>query len=127
MEGKVLVIEDNTNSLTSLLDLLESIGFQAIGAKNGLIGLQLAKEELPDLILSDINMPKINGYAVLNALRQDPKTAKTPFIFMTGEVGNLERQRGLELGADDYLTKPVIPNELIGAIAVQLRKRCQPL
>ena len=124
MDGKVLVIEDATDTLTSLLDLIESQGFQAIGAKNGLIGLQLANEQLPDLIISDINMPEMNGYEVLEALRQNTKTARIPFIFLSAEESNASRRLGLELGAADYLTKPVINKQLMEAIAVQLQKQC---
>ncbi|MBD2001809.1 MULTISPECIES: response regulator [Cyanophyceae] len=124
MDGKVLVIEDATDTLTSLLDLIESQGFQAIGAKNGLIGLQLANEQMPDLIISDINMPEMNGYEVLEALRQNTKTARIPFIFLSGEEGNAARRLGWELGAADYLTKPVINKQLMEAIAVQLQKQC---
>jgi DNA-binding response OmpR family regulator len=124
MDRKVLVIEDATDTLTSLLDLIESQGFQAIGAKNGLIGLQLANEQLPDLIISDINMPEMNGYEVLEALRQNTKTARIPFIFLSGEESNASRRLGLELGAADYLTKPVINKQLMEAIAVQLQKQC---
>lgn len=124
MDGKVLVIEDATDTLTSLLDLIESQGFQAIGAKNGLIGLQLANEQMPDLIISDINMPEMNGYEVLEALRQNTKTARIPFIFLSGEESNASRRLGLELGAADYLTKPVINKQLMDAIAVQLQKQC---
>lgn len=123
VHGKILIIEDDTDSLTSLLDLLEDEGFQAVGAKNGLVGLQLAREQIPDLILSDINMPEMNGYGVLAALRQESKTANIPFILMTGEFTNFERRRGLELGADDFLTKPVMPKDLMKAIAVQMNKR----
>lgn len=122
MGEKVLAIEDDKNYLASILDLLESEGFQAIGAQNGLIGLQLAKQQIPDLIVSDIGMPEMNGYAVLDALRKDPKTAEIPFIFLSGEMSNAERKRGLELGANDCLAKPVIPKKLIGAIALQLKK-----
>lgn len=122
MGEKVLAIEDDKNYLASILDLLESEGFQAIGAQNGLIGLQLAKQQIPDLIVSDIVMPEMNGYAVLDALRKDPKTAEIPFIFLSGEMSNAERKRGLELGANDCLAKPVIPKKLIGAIALQLKK-----
>ncbi len=124
MDRKVLVIEDATDTLTSLLDLIESQGFQAIGAKNGLIGLQLANQHLPDLIISDINMPEMNGYEVLEALRQNTKTARIPFIFLSGEESNASRRLGLELGAADYLTKPVINKQLMEAIAVQLQKQC---
>lgn len=122
MGQKVLAIEDDKNYLASVLDLLESEGFQAIGAQNGLIGLQLAKQQMPDLIVSDIVMPEMNGYAVLDALRKDPKTAEIPFIFLSGEMNNAERKRGLELGANDCLAKPVIPKKLLGAIALQLKK-----
>ncbi|XWK86751.1 MAG: response regulator [Phormidium sp.] len=119
--GKVLVIEDNADSLTSLLDLLEDEGFQVIGARNGLIGLQLTREHLPDVIVSDINMPEINGYGVLYALRRHPKTAKIPLILITGETSESDRQLSLELGANDFITKPVVPDKFIQAIALQLK------
>ena len=121
---KVLVIEDDSETLTCLLELLESYGFKAIGAKNGLIGLLLAKQQVPDAIVSDINMPKLNGYGVLNALRQDPKTAMIPFIFLTGDPVNVDLLKELELVADGYLNKPIIPEKLIRAIAIQVRKNC---
>lgn len=121
---KVLVIEDDSDTLTCLLELLESYGFKGIGAKNGFMGLLLAKQQVPDAIVSDINMPKLNGYAVLNALRQDPKTAMIPFIFLTGDPINFELLKELDLVADGYLTKPIIPEKLIRAIVIQLRKRC---
>lgn len=120
--GKVLVIEDNADSLTSLLELLEDEGFQVIGARNGLIGLQLTREHLPDVIVSDINMPEINGYGVLYALRRHPKTAKIPIIFITGETTESDRKLSLALGANDFLTKPVVPQEFIQAIALQLKE-----
>ncbi|MFB2975683.1 PleD family two-component system response regulator [Microseira sp. BLCC-F43] len=121
---KVLVIEDDSETLTCLLELLESYGFKGIGAKNGLMGLLLAKQQVPDAIVSDINMPEMNGYDLLNALRQDPKTAMIPFIFLTGEPVNFDLLKELELVADGYLTKPIIPEKLIRAIAIQVRKNC---
>jgi CheY-like chemotaxis protein len=124
--GKVLVIEDNADSLTSLLELLEDENFQVIGAKNGLIGLQLAREHLPDVIVSDINIPEINGYGVLYALRRDPKTAKTPIILMTGETIDSDRRLSLKLGANDFLAKPIVPKDFIQAIASQLAKKKLP-
>lgn len=123
MDEKVLIIEDNPDTLDSLLDLLENEGFQVLGAKNGLMGLQLAKEQMPDLIISDIIMPELNGYELLNALRKNPQTAKIPFIFLTGEFTQIEQRRGRELGADDYLGKPVVVKQLMGAIANQLKQR----
>ncbi|GET44553.1 response regulator [Microseira wollei] len=124
MNEKVLVIEDDSETLTCLLELLESYGFKGIGAKNGLMGLLLAKQQVPDAIISDINMPKLNGYGVLNALRQDPKTAMIPFIFLTGDPVNFDLLKELEVLPDGYLTKPIIPEKLIRAIALQVRKNC---
>lgn len=121
---KVLVIEDDSETLTCLLELLESYGFKAIGAQNGLMGLLLAKQQIPDAIVSDINMPKLNGYDLLNALRHDPKTAMIPFIFLTGDPVNIDLLKKLEVVADSYLTKPIIPETLIRAIAIQVRKNC---
>lgn len=121
---KVLVIEDDSETLTCLLELLESYGFKAIGAQNGLMGLLLAKQQIPDAIVSDINMPKLNGYDLLNALRHDPKTAMIPFIFLTGDPVNIDLLKKLEVVADGYLTKPIIPETLIRAIAIQVRKNC---
>ncbi len=121
---KVLVIEDDSETLTCLVELLESYGFKAIGAQNGLMGLLLAKQQIPDAIVSDINMPKLNGYDLLNALRHDPKTAMIPFIFLTGDPVNIDLLKKLEVVADSYLTKPIIPETLIRAIAIQVRKNC---
>jgi CheY-like chemotaxis protein len=120
----VLVIEDDSETLTCLLELLESYGFKAIGAENGFMGLLLAKQQIPDAIISDINMPKLNGYAVLNALRQDQKTAIIPFIFLTGDSVNFDLLKELEVIADGYLTKPIIPEKLIREIVIQLQKKC---
>lgn len=124
MNEKVLVIENDSETLTCLLELLESYGFKGIGAKNGLIGLLLAKQQVPDLIISDINMPKMNGYGVIKALRQDPKTAMIPFIFLTGDTVNYDLLKQLGVVADGYLAKPIIPEKLIRAIEIQLRKNC---
>ncbi|HEY9297077.1 MAG TPA: response regulator [Phormidium sp.] len=122
VSGKVLLIEDNAESLTILLELLEDEGFQVIGARNGLIGLHLTIEHSPDVIVSDINMPQMNGYGVLYALRRNPKTAIIPIILITGETTDSERKLSLELGANDFLTKPVVPKDFIQAIALQLKQ-----
>ncbi|HAZ43188.1 MAG TPA: hypothetical protein DDW76_24915 [Cyanobacteria bacterium UBA11369] len=121
---KVLVIENDSETLTCLLELLESYGFKGIGAKDGLMGLLLAKQQIPDAIVSDINMPKLNGYGVLNALREDPQTAMIPFIFLTGDPVNVDLLKELEVAADGYLTKPIIPEKLIRSLVIQLRKNC---
>lgn len=123
MKGKVLVIEDDPLILANILEILELEELEAIAAENGLIGLQLAREEMPSLIISDVTMPEMDGFEVLQALRQDPETARIPFILMTGDATNIERYRKQGLEADDYLTKPVALNRFIEAIAVHLGKR----
>lgn len=120
---KILVIEDNTQTRKLFLECLESQGFYAIGAENGLVGLQQVKEKSPDLIVCDITMPLLDGYGVLTKLRQDPITAVIPLIFITGRTTRSDFRKAMELGADDYLTKPCTLKELLAAIATQLKKR----
>jgi YesN/AraC family two-component response regulator len=120
---KILVIEDETESREIFLDSIEEEGFNAISAENGRQGIEIAKEHLPDLIICDILMPGLDGYSVLNALRQNPSTALTPFIFLTAKATRTELRQGMELGADDYISKPSTIEELLGAIAAQLKKR----
>ncbi|MHC5763259.1 response regulator transcription factor [Nostoc sp.] len=120
---KVLVIEDEAETRGIFLDSLEAEGFEAIGAKNGLVGVQKALENLPDLVLCDIMMPELDGYGVLSTLRQDPTTAIIPFIFLTGKASKAELRQGMNLGADDYLTKPSTVEDLLGAIATRLQKQ----
>jgi CheY-like chemotaxis protein len=119
---KVLVIEDEELIRESILNLLNTRGFSAIGAGNGRVGLQLAKEFLPDLILCDVRMPDLDGYEVLRALRQDPTMATVPFIFLTAETTQEVLRQGQLLGANGYLTKPFTTAELLEAIATHLRE-----
>lgn len=119
---KILVIENESRNRDLLLQTLEVEGFSTIGAENGLIGVQRAKEQLPDLIICDILMPQLDGYGVLSTLRQNPITAIIPFIFLTAKASKAELRQGMELGADDYLTKPSTVEELLGAIAAQMDK-----
>lgn len=116
----ILAIDDDKIFLESLVDFLEVNDFPAIDAENGLLGLQLAKANKPDLIICNIKMPELNGYEVLKALRQDPVTEKIPFIFLTSEYSNSARRRAIELGADDYLDKLSTVRELIKVIHNQL-------
>jgi CheY-like chemotaxis protein len=119
---KVLVIEDEEVIRESILDILVEEELIAIGAENGSIGVQLAKEVLPDLILCDVRMPELDGYEVLRAIRSDPITAIIPFIFLTADTTeNFFRQEQL-LGANGYLTKPFTTASLLDAIATHLRK-----
>jgi CheY-like chemotaxis protein len=113
---KILVIEDEVQTREIFLECLEAEGFDAIGAENGLVGVQWAKEQLPDLVICDIIMPELDGYGVLTTLRHDPVTAIIPFIFLTAKTAEAERRYGIELGAKDYLTKPCTAEDLLRAI-----------
>ncbi len=115
---KILVIEDDDLIRETMLEVLEWHGFEAVGAHNGLVGLKIAIALIPDLILSDVMMPKFNGFEVFAALRSHSVTASIPFIFMTGT----EMEIALELKADGYLHKPCSVTEMLGAIANQLEK-----
>ena len=120
---KILVIEDNATIRNLFLECLKAKGFYAIGAKDGLSGIHLAQEQLPDLITCDIIMPELDGYDVLTILRQDPVRATIPFIFVSAMTTRIDIRKGMELGADDYITKPCTVEELMRAIATQLEKQ----
>ncbi|MBW4559520.1 MAG: response regulator [Trichormus sp. ATA11-4-KO1] len=119
----ILVIEDDAVTRNLFLDGLEAEGFDTIGAENGLVGIQKAQMHLPDLVVCDIFMPDMDGYSVLNTMRQDPLTAIIPFIFLTGSDNKAHVRKGMELGADDYITKPSTVEELLRAIAIRLEKQ----
>ncbi|QSJ16882.1 response regulator [Nostoc sp. UHCC 0702] len=120
---KILLIEDNTATCNLFLKGLEIKGFDVITAENGLVGIQQAQEHLPDLVICDIVMPDIDGYTVLKKLRQEPITAIIPFIFVTGSDTKASIRKGMDLGADDYLTKPTTIDELVRAINTRLQKQ----
>jgi YesN/AraC family two-component response regulator len=119
----ILVIEDNPQTRKIFLESLATRGFYTIGAENGLVGLQRVEEKLPDLIICDITMPVLDGYGVITKLRQNPANAIIPFIFVSGRTTRNDIRKGMELGADDYLTKPCSLKELLAAITIQLKKR----
>lgn len=119
---KILVIEDNRSIRESTLDLLLAEGFDAVGAENGNVGVQVAQTYFPDMILCDVVMPELDGYGVLAALRQNPTTSTIPFIFLTGRSTKEDFRLGMELGADDYLTKPFTSTELLSAITSRFGK-----
>lgn len=116
---KILIIEDEQAVREVVLDILGAEDFLAIGAENGRVGVQLAQEHQPDLIICDIMMPELNGYDVLGALQQEPATAVIPFIFLSAKSDKPDIRQGIELGADNYLTKPFTRSELLGAIAAR--------
>ncbi|HIK10550.1 MAG TPA: EAL domain-containing protein [Oscillatoriaceae cyanobacterium M33_DOE_052] len=120
---KILVIEDEEIVRANILEILESGEFEAIGAENGRIGIEIAENQIPDLVICDITMPEIDGYGVLEKLRQNPSTATIPFIFLTARADKTDFRTGMNLGADDYLTKPFRRQELLACIAARLRKQ----
>ena len=120
---KILVIEDEEIIRENILKLLKAEGFDVTGAENGAQGLNAAVSNLPDVIICDVMMPELDGYGVLMALRSNPVTATLPFVFLTGKAERSEMRQGMELGADDYLTKPFTKAELVGAIASRLKKQ----
>ncbi|MGA9377677.1 MAG: response regulator [Phormidium sp.] len=120
---KILIIEDEEGIRENMLELLNGENFEAIAVENGSKGVQLAKEKHPDLIICDISMPELDGYGVLQALRSEPTTAMIPFIFLTALADKANNRKGMELGADDYITKPCRPVELLNAIDTRLKKQ----
>ncbi|MCU0541497.1 MAG: EAL domain-containing response regulator [Oscillatoriaceae cyanobacterium Prado104] len=120
---KILVIEDEQIIRENILKLLKAEGFDVTGAENGLQGLSSAMSNFFDVILCDVMMPKLDGYGVLAALRSNPVSAAVPFVFLTGKADRAEMRQGMELGADDYLTKPFTKAELVGAVVSRLKKQ----
>ncbi len=119
---KVLLIEDNKDVRENTADILELSNYVVTTAENGKIGIEKAKTFRPDIILCDIMMPVMDGYKVLDTLGEKPDTASIPFIFLTAKSEKADLRKGMNLGADDYLTKPFEEHELLDAIACRLRK-----
>jgi YesN/AraC family two-component response regulator len=122
MVKKILIIEDESQTRDLFLKCLTFEGFFALGAENGATGIALAKAHQPSLIVCDIMMPDMDGYEVLRSLRQHPKTAAIPFIFLTAKVTMADLRQGMQMGADDYLTKPCTVDQFLGAIATRLER-----
>ena len=119
---KVLVIEDEPSIRNNIMLMLKVERYAATGAENGRVGLELARRDPPDLILCDVMMPEMDGFAVLEALRAEPRLAEIPFIFLTALDDRSSTRRGMNLGADDYLPKPFTRNELMEAVNSRLKK-----
>lgn len=119
---KILVIEDEAETRDNLVLMLEMEGFKPFSAPNGRKGVEVAKVELPDVILCDVSMPQLDGYGVLEALRADERTVSIPFIFLTAKGDKKDLRTGMNLGADDYLTKPASAEEVLSAINARLER-----
>lgn len=120
---KILLIEDNNEIRENTSEILELDGYEVLTAENGKVGVEIAIKELPDLIICDIMMPVLDGYGVLHLLSKQEKTATIPFIFLTAKAERTDLRKGMDMGADDYITKPFDDVELLSAIESRLRKK----
>ena len=118
----VLLIEDNPDVRENTFEILELAGYKVATAPNGKVGVELAQKDAPDLIICDIMMPELDGYGVLHILNNKPETAGIPFIFLTAKTEKTDIRKGMNLGADDYLTKPFDDTDLLNAIEARMRK-----
>lgn len=116
MSQKILIIEDQATMRRNVALMLQLEGYNALTAANGVEGLETARREHPDLILCDVMMPEMDGHDCLRALREDESLRHTPFIFLTAKGDRNDVREGLGLGADAYLTKPVVREDLLSAV-----------
>ena len=117
--SRILVIDDNTDIRENTAEILALAGYQTYTAENGKKGMEAAIKEKPDLIICDIMMPELDGYGVLHLLRKNPETENIPFIFLTAKAERTDFRKGMEMGADDYITKPFDDLELLKAVEIR--------
>ncbi|MGZ5245590.1 MAG: response regulator, partial [Flavitalea sp.] len=119
---KILVIDDNTDIRENTAEILDLAGYKTLTAENGKRGVEIALLEKPDLIVCDIMMPDLDGYGVLHLLKKNSDTENIPFIYLTAKTERGDFRKGMEMGADDYITKPFDDLELLRAIEIRLKK-----
>ncbi len=122
---RILVIEDEEFILENIMEILAMENFEVQGARNGKAGVELALQFMPDLIVCDVAMPEMNGYDVLIELRSKEQMATVPFIFLTAKASRSDLRKGMDLGADDYLTKPFSASWRISGIGLAIRRAIQ--
>jgi DNA-binding response OmpR family regulator len=120
---KILLIEDNKTIRENIQEILELAGYEVFEAANGKSGVELALKNIPDIVLCDVMMPEMDGYGVLYMLRKNLETSTVPFIFLTAKAEHLDHRKGMDLGADDYLTKPFDAMELLNSIESRLKRK----
>ena len=120
---RVLIIEDEPRMRANLATILSMEGFEVLAAADGVDGVAVAVAQKPDFIFCDMSMPRLDGHGVLAAVRADPNTARIPFVFLTARGDRPDIRAGMNLGADDYLVKPVEISDLVGAIQSRLQRR----
>jgi CRP-like cAMP-binding protein len=118
----ILIIEDNTDVRENTAEILELANYRVLQAENGKIGVEVATKMHPDLIICDIMMPVLDGYGVIHLLNKNPETASIPFIFLTAKSERTDIRKGMEMGADDYISKPFDDIELLRAVESRLRR-----
>lgn len=123
---RILVAEDETAIRNNIVSLLRMEGFEVLEASNGRIAMAMALEHLPELVLSDVMMPELDGLGLLELLRANPLTASIPLIFLSARTERADRRRGMNLGADDYLGKPFTRDELLEAVGARLKRHQAP-
>ncbi len=121
--AKILVVDDEPDALELVSFNLKSAGYEVVTADNGSEALKKARQHVPDLILLDVMLPEVDGLEVCKLLRRDPATAPIPIIMLTAKAGEIDRVLGLELGAEDYVTKPFSPRELVLRVKNLLKRR----
>src|SRR4051794_23935134 len=121
--SKILVIEDQAQMRKNLVTILKMENFEVLSAENGRQGVEMAKKHRPDLILCDVMMPELDGFGVVEALRADGELATLPVVFLTARGDKSDVRAGMNLGADDYLVKPIAREELLAAVRVRLARR----
>lgn len=124
-QPKILVIDDEKNIVESIVYNLQKEGFRTLTAADGKRAVELAQREVPDLITLDVMLPEFNGWEVCRQLRQDSRTKNIPVIMLTVKNDETDKVVGLELGADDYMTKPFSPKELVARVKAILRRTQQ--
>ena len=122
MKKTILVIEDNNDIRENTAEILELAGYTTFTAENGKRGVEVAIKEKPSIIICDIMMPELDGYGVLHLLRKNADTQNIPFIFLTAKTERGDFRKGMEMGADDYITKPFEDIELLNAVEIRLKK-----
>ncbi|HWB93567.1 MAG TPA: response regulator [Puia sp.] len=119
---RLLVIDDHDDIRENIAEILSLAGYEVFTADNGKKGVETALKQNPELVICDIMMPDLDGYGVLHLLRRNEATANTPFIFLTAKTERTDFRKGMEMGADDYITKPFDDIELLNAIEIRLKK-----
>ena len=122
MNKSILLIEDNKDMRENTSEILELAHYKVFTAKNGKEGIEIAQKQKPDLIICDIMMPVLDGYGVLHMLSKNSETVNIPFIYLTAKAERSDLRKGMEMGADDYLTKPFDDIELLNAVESRLKK-----